>query len=314
MALIVAAVVAVLATPVAAWVAVRTGVIDNPGPLKVQTRPVAYLGGLAVFAGMLGPLAWVEPVLLVPLGLALVLGLADDVADMSPRIRLVGEVAVGVAAAIALPGTTSALGIAATVVTVVALLNAVNLLDGLDGLASSVATFGALGFSAVLAGDARVAALTLAGALMGFLVWNRPPARIYLGDAGSYLVGTGLALLLALTATAGDRADTAGALLFVAVPVADTTVAIVRRRRAGRPLFQGDRGHVYDQLVDRGWSSERSAVACAAAQAGFVVLGLIASTLADATAVALVALVIAVVGGAALWAFTPPSPTTTRTT
>src|SRR4029453_10608293 len=84
------------------------------------------------------------------------------------------------------------------------------------------------------------------------------PARIYLGDAGSYLVGTGLALLLALTATADEGvATTAGALLFVAVPVADTTIAIVRRRRAGRPLLEGDRGHIYDQLVDRGWSAER---------------------------------------------------------
>ena len=74
-------------------------------------------------------------------------------------------------------------------------------------------------------------------------------------------------------------ATTAGALLFVAVPVADTTIAIVRRRRAGRPLFQGDRGHVYDQLVDRGWSSQRSTLACAVAQAVFVALGLAASTL-----------------------------------
>ena len=97
-----------------------------------------------------------------------------------------------------------------------------------------------------------------AGALVGFLLWNRPPARIYLGDAGSYLVGTALAILLALTATEhGTEAPTAGALLFVAVPVADTTVAIVRRWRAGQPLRQGDRGHVYDQLVDRGWTTGR---------------------------------------------------------
>jgi UDP-GlcNAc:undecaprenyl-phosphate/decaprenyl-phosphate GlcNAc-1-phosphate transferase len=314
MALIVAIVVTVLVAPIAARVAVGAGIVDRPGPLKVQQRPVPYLGGLAVFAGLAGPVAWAQPALLVPLGLALLLGLADDVADVSPRVRLAGEVAIGAAAAVALPGRPSLVDAATTVLVVVALLNAVNLLDGLDGLATSVAALGALGFSAVLVGDPRLTAMALAGALLGFLVWNRPPARIYLGDAGSYLVGTGLALLLALTAT-GDRgvATTAGALLFVAVPVADTTVAIVRRRRAGRPLFQGDRGHIYDQLVDRGWSSGRSTLACAAAQAGFVALGLAASGLAAGPAVGLVTIVIAVVGTGALWTFTAPSRTA-RTT
>ncbi|HZA76185.1 MAG TPA: MraY family glycosyltransferase [Acidimicrobiales bacterium] len=315
MALIVAAALVVLTTPVAARVAVRIGVIDRPGPLKVQTRPVPYLGGVAVFAGLAGPVAWAEPALLVPLGLALVLGLADDVADVPARLRLAGEVVIGATAAVALPGTISPAGAAATVIATVALLNAVNLLDGLDGLATSVAALGALGFSVVLDGDARSTAMALAGALLGFLVWNRPPARIYLGDAGSYLVGTALALLLALTATTDEgAATTAGALLFVAVPVADTTIAIVRRLRAGRPLFQGDRGHVYDQLVDLGWSSQGSALACAGAQGAFVALGLVASTLAAGPGVTLVAVVIASVGAAALWAFTAPSPRTTRTT
>jgi len=315
MALIVALVVTVVATPIAARLAVHVGVVDRPGPLKVQQRPVPYLGGVAVFAGLAGPVAWAQPTLLVPLGLALLLGLADDAADVSPRLRLVGEGAIGVAAAVAVPGNLSPAGAVAAVLMVVALLNAVNLLDGLDGLATSVAALGALGFSVTLNGDARVTAMALAGALLGFLVWNRPPARIYLGDAGSYLVGTGLALLLVLTFVADDGVATpAGALLFVAVPVADTTIAIVRRRRAGRPLFQGDRGHVYDQLVDMGWSSERSTLACAVTQAVFVGLGLAASAMAVGPAVALVAVVIVIVGGGALWAFTAPSARTTRTT
>jgi UDP-GlcNAc:undecaprenyl-phosphate GlcNAc-1-phosphate transferase len=314
-ALIIGAVVTLLATPLAARLARRMGVVDRPGPLKVQQLPVPYLGGVAVFAGLAGPVAWAQPALLVPLGLALLLGLADDVADVSPPVRLAGEIAIGVTAAITMPGRMSVAGGVATTLVVVALLNAVNLLDGLDGLATSVTALGALGFSVVLDGDARVTAMALAGALLGFLAWNRPPARIYLGDAGSYLVGTGLALLLVLTATSDEgTATTAGALLFVAVPVADTTIAIVRRRRAGRPLFQGDRGHVYDQLVDRGWSSQMSTLACAASQAGFLALGLAASALPNGAGVALVAVVVAVVGATALWAFTAPSPRTTRMT
>ena len=315
MALIIGFAVCVVVTPVAARVALATGVVDRPGPLKVHTRPVPYLGGIAVFVGLAGPVAWAHSVLLAPMGLALLLGLADDVADVPPRLRLAGEAVIGASAAIALRDDLSLAGAVGTVVVVVVLLNAVNLLDGLDGLATSVAAAGALGFAVALEGDARVTATALAGALLGFLVWNRPPARIYLGDAGSYLVGTGLALLLVLAFVADDGvATSAGALLFVAVPVADTTIAIVRRRRAGRPLFQGDRGHVYDQLVDMGWSSERSTLACAVTQAVFVGLGLAASAMAVGPAVALVAVVIVIVGGGALWAFTAPSARTTRTT
>ena len=132
--------------------------------------------------------------------------------------------------------------------------------------------------------------------------------------AGALLL-VGLALLLALAFLTEDGVATpAGALLFVGVPIADTTIAIVRRRRAGRPLLQGDRGHVYDQLVDMGWSVPRATLSCIAAQAALVVLGLAASTQADVPGAALVASVVVVVGSAALATFTAPSERTTRTT
>lgn len=309
MALIVAAVVTAALTPLAARVAVATGVVDRPGALKVHERAVAYLGGVAVFAGLVVPVAVEAAALLVPLGAALLLGLADDVGDLAPRSRLAGEVVIGVAAAASLPGSLSPVGATATVVVVVALVNAVNLLDGLDGLASSVAALGAVGFAAVLVGGQRSIALAVVGALVGFLVWNRPPARIYLGDAGSYLVGTALALLLAMAAShPADVATRAGVLLFVGVPVGDTTVALVRRWRAGRPLLQGDRAHVYDQLVDRGWRAPRATVACAATQAVLVAIGIAASGLEGGPAVAVVALVVAATGATLLWAFTSPAP------
>jgi UDP-GlcNAc:undecaprenyl-phosphate GlcNAc-1-phosphate transferase len=311
-ALIVAAAITAVLTPVAARLAIALGVVDRPGALKVHQRPVAYLGGVAVFAGLVGPVAVEQTGLLAPLGLALLLGLADDVLDLPARVRLAGELGIGLAAAATLPGPTSAAGSVALVVAVVALLNAVNLLDGLDGLASSVAALGGLGFAVVLDGAHRAPALALTGALVGFLFWNRPPARIYLGDAGSYLVGTALALLLGLTVVSHDTwAPAAGALLFVGVPIADTTVAVVRRQRAGRPLLQGDRGHVYDQLVDRGWSPGRATLACGTAQAALVALGLVASGLAEGTALALVATVVAGVGVVMLWTFTSPASWTT---
>lgn len=305
MALIAAGLVVLAITPVVRRLATSLGVVDHPDVLKVHDRPVAYLGGLAVLVGLAGPLAASRSGLFLPLGLALLLGIADDVADLPPMVRLAGEACVGASAVAVLPTSPSLMGGFATVVAVVAVLNAVNLLDGLDGLASSVSAISALGFAALLESPDRSVALALAGALAGFLVWNRPPASIYLGDGGSYLVGTLLALLLCLT-VANDRdvASSASALLFLAVPVADTTVAIVRRKRAGRPLLMGDRGHIYDQLVDRGWSPSTATLACIAAQAILVAVGLATSTLAGPSAVAVVLAVVLLVGGMSLWTFT----------
>jgi UDP-GlcNAc:undecaprenyl-phosphate GlcNAc-1-phosphate transferase len=306
-ALIVALVVTALVTPLAARAAVRLGVVDRPGPLKVQEHPVPYLGGVAVFAGLAGPLLLARPALLAPLALALLLGLADDLSDLSARVRLPCEVLIGAVAALALPAD-GPFGALATVVAVVALINAVNLLDGLDGLASGVGAVSAVGFAVVLDGDARVLALALAGALGGLLLWNRPPARIYLGDGGSYLVGTTLALLLASTWRSGQPvAVAAGALLFVAVPLTDTSVAIVRRFRARRPLLQGDRGHVYDQLVDRSWAPGIVTVACIAAAALLVAGGIGVTALPGGPALVASAVAVVLIGGSALWVFTSPT-------
>jgi UDP-GlcNAc:undecaprenyl-phosphate GlcNAc-1-phosphate transferase len=194
-----------------------------------------------------------------------------------------------------------------TIAFVVVLLNAVNLLDGLDGLAAGVATVSALGFAGLLGGDARVLALALTGALAGFLLWNRPPARIYLGDSGSYLVGTALAMLLAASFTDGQGAATSsGALLLVGVPVADMTVAVVRRQRARRPLFEGDRGHVYDQLVDRGWRVPAVVGAAVLAQAALVIAGLGVAEMSTGAAITATAVVVVGVGAFVLVVFTAP--------
>jgi UDP-GlcNAc:undecaprenyl-phosphate/decaprenyl-phosphate GlcNAc-1-phosphate transferase len=305
-ALIVALVVAVVVAPLAAHLARRIGLVDRPGPRKVQTEPVPYLGGLAVYAALAGPVAVARPVLLVPLSLSLVLGLADDIAAPPPRLRLGIEVGIGAITAVALPAGDFAGGLF-TVVVVVGLLNAVNLLDGLDGLAAAVCTVSALGFALVLEGNFRVPALALAGSLVGFLVWNRPPARIYLGDAGSYLIGNVLAILLAASFTQGESFGVAaGALLFLAVPVADIVVAIVRRYRAGRSLFYGDRGHMYDQLVDRGWGSVATVAACTCTQAVLVAIGIAIGSLPVGVAVGITAAVIGIVGTVSFVAFTAP--------
>jgi UDP-GlcNAc:undecaprenyl-phosphate GlcNAc-1-phosphate transferase len=267
---------AIVLTPVARAVAFRTGIVDRPGDLKTQRVPVAYLGGVAVFlAALAGPLLAGEPLVLVPAGLALTLGLADDLRPLPVTGRVLVEVAIAVTAALVVPGP--ALAQVATAFLVLGLLNAVNLLDGQDGLAAGVGVVMAAGI-AVLGGAATPIALGLAGALAGFLVFNRPPARIYLGDAGAYFVGTTVALLPALTHDASTTWSIWWAVpLLVGLPVADTAIAILRRLRARRPLLLGDRSHVYDQLVDRGLSVGRSTLVGVGVQVVLTAIGLAAT-------------------------------------
>ena len=306
MVVIVAVAVAVAVTPAAAALARRTGLLDHPGPLKVQTRPVPYLGGLAVLVAAAVGLAVGRPAWVAPLALALVLGTLDDARALPPRVRLMGEVVVGIVAGVLVPtGIAQPWAALGTTAAVVVLINAVNLIDGLDALAAGVSLVSAVGFALALDGDDRTVALAFAGALAGFLVYNRPPARIYLGDGGSYLLGTTLAVLL-VSAWRPERelALSVGVLLFVAFPVAEVLFAVVRRTRAHAPLFTGDRGHLYDQLAQRGWPATLTSLFCAGLQAVLVALGLLAVHAERfASFVIVITTTLALVGGAAAGGF-----------
>jgi UDP-GlcNAc:undecaprenyl-phosphate GlcNAc-1-phosphate transferase len=263
MVAVVALAAALLVTPLAMVAARATGTVDRPGELKPHAAPVPYLGGLGVFAGLAVGVLDVRPSVIVPLTAALVLGVADDRLDLPATVRLVGEVAIGVAVVATCPVHLAGAVAAVVIVPVtVLLINGVNLLDGLDLLAGGVTGVGAVGFALILHEPGRRMAVALAAALVGFLVFNRPPARIYLGDGGSYLLGTALAVLLALSwAPHRNGAVGTAALALVAVPVAEVACAVIRRRRSGRSLLAGDRGHPYDRLVARGWPPLRVSLA-----------------------------------------------------
>jgi UDP-N-acetylmuramyl pentapeptide phosphotransferase/UDP-N-acetylglucosamine-1-phosphate transferase len=302
-ALITGFAVAVVLSPIVAWSATRLGHVDRPGPLKVQRQAVPY-AGVAVLIATALPVATSQVSLLVPLFLAFILGLADDIRDLSISRRLAAEAVIGVVVAWSV-APHDVWHVGAIVLAELLLVNSVNLLDGLDGLTASVASAGAVGFYVVLGGAASTLALSLVGALGGFLVWNRSPARVYLGDAGSYLIGTALAVMFA-GATQEGWSVVSGAVLFVGVPVGDTVVAVVRRLRARRPVMKGDRGHVYDQLVDRGWSVTTSVAACTAVQVVLTAVGVVVASLAPAMAVTLASGTVACVAIAAFVAFTSP--------
>ena len=248
--------VTVVATPAVIVLARRTGIVDRPGALKPQAVAVPYLGGLAVWAGTMVGVVAGRPAVGIPLTGALVLGVADDRLDLAPLVRLVGEAAIGVAVALTVPvHLPTGLAVPLIAAVSVLLINGVNLIDGLDLLAGGVAGVAAVGFAVALHGAGRQVAVALGASSLGFLVFNRPPARVYLGDGGSYLLGTGLAVLLAFSWAPGVPAAVGVAtLVLVALPAAELAFAVARRLRGRQAITSGDRGHPYDRLVARGWS------------------------------------------------------------
>jgi len=279
-------VVAIATTPFLMVLARRTGVVDKPGPLKPQSAAVPYLGGVAVMLALIVGVAVGRPVLAVPLAMAVALGVGDDVADLPPWIRLAGQAAVGAVIGAVVPSRFGApAAIAIAIVVTVTLVNGVNFLDGIDALVCAVVGAGAAAFALLYGGTGRDLAVGVACALLGFACYNRPPARIYLGDAGSYLLGAALAILLLCASTRGVRSATGVvSLLLVAIPVAELVFAVVRRARGRQALVSGDRGHTYDRMVARG---TRVGVVDLAFLAAQLVLGGIALTVSDSHSVTL---------------------------
>ena len=243
-----------VATPLAMALARRTGILDHPGPLKPHAAPVPYLGGVAVFVGAMPGVVIGRPVVLAPLAMALALGVADDVSHLPPWFRLAGATVIGVVVVAVVPThLASALGALLVVAVTVLLINGVNLLDGLDALAAGVTAAACGAFALLLHGATRDMAVAFAFSLVGFLAYNRPPARVYLGDGGAYLLGTALAVMVARAWAPGVRYPVGVAsLLLVALPSAEVAFTVVRRLRGRRALAEGDRGHSYDRLVARG--------------------------------------------------------------
>lgn len=297
---IVAAVVTLLATPLVMVLARRAGVLDRPGPLKPHAAPVPYLGGLAIFCGVAVALVGTpRPAVLVPLAGALALGLLDDITSLPVLPRFLAEAGIGAGVAWSV-GLELSLASAVVVVATVVLVNAVNFVDGIDALAAGACLVTFLGFAVVLdVGRAPVAA-AFAGAAAGFLVFNRPPARIYLGDAGSYLLGTSLALLAAAHVVdghatwAGAGPDLAVTIALVGYPIVEVVSTVARRLIGRLPLFAGDRDHVYDRMVRRGFSPGSTVALLLGAQSVVVASAVAADALAELVAgVAVVSLVAA---------------------
>jgi UDP-GlcNAc:undecaprenyl-phosphate GlcNAc-1-phosphate transferase len=245
-------------------------------PLKIHGTPTPFVGGLGIILGCTVALAVFSAVTLaadVPFVLATACGVAalgfrDDVAATSPIARLAVEGVAGLCLAAGGLGlglfqaagshVAAALGIVVLgAFYVVGGVNAVNMQDGIDGLAGGMVLISCAGYAwlGIATGrDAMVAvALALGGALVGFLVYNLPPASVFMGDNGSYFLGfLSASLALILTVEGGTTRHVIGGVLMVGVPVFDGALAVGRRLSRGVSPFRGDRSHFYDYLAMRG--------------------------------------------------------------
>lgn len=278
-----------LATPLVRTAAVRLGFVDKPGGRKTQERPIALGGGVAVFVGAIAALAIAflfadialeatffdaDARLLSGLALAagatLALGVYDDATNLRGLYKLAGQLLIaGMLVYLGLRmdhfelfGNEITLGWLAvpfSMFWLVGSTNAINLLDGIDGLASGVGLVLCLTLASINAlfghFPEAVVMLALAGSLLGFLRYNFAPASIYLGDAGSMLIGLVIGAIAMQT-----HAKTPAFVAMVvplavwAVPILDSGAAIVRRRLTGRSIFAPDRGHLHHSLLTRGWT------------------------------------------------------------
>jgi UDP-GlcNAc:undecaprenyl-phosphate GlcNAc-1-phosphate transferase len=280
----VAAVVTLVMTPLTGRLAVRVGAIDLPRDRDLHDAPVPSLGGLAILAGVL-----VSALIFLPIDgetrgilggaiLVTAVGGLDDLYELPPLVKLVGQAAaaaIPVAAGVRVESFTLPFvglvdlgatgGGILTGLGMVAVMNVVNFTDGVDGLAAGVCTISGVTFAVIALSldrdDAGVLAALTAGAALGFLWHNFHPASVFMGDAGSNLLG----LLLACIAVQGVLKTAAVvALVFplvvLAVPILDTAFVVAKRFKYRRPAWQADTEHFHHRMARIGFSQRQTVI------------------------------------------------------
>lgn len=275
-------------TPLMRKVALATDVVDNPNAAhKSHKKAVPYLGGVAIIIGIISisystslvsnftsTTFWLATSVLGPaLALGLI-GLWDDINSLSPLPRFIAQSIAGVFTASVLvitnnvgnPTGSNIFDAVITIFWVVGICNSINFFDNLDGGAAGTVAISsaALAFLALTGDQFLIAALATVttGATLGFLVWNKSPAKIYMGDAGALFLGT---LLATLTIRLEPNTNTQiGSYLtpifLLAIPILDTSVAVISRIRRHISPFQGGQDHLSHRLIRSGLSRKQAAI------------------------------------------------------
>jgi UDP-GlcNAc:undecaprenyl-phosphate GlcNAc-1-phosphate transferase len=274
-------------TPVMRRIAIATDVVDRPNSShKSHKKPVPYLGGVAIIIGVVTvsysaslfsefttSTFWLATSVLGPALLLGLIGLWDDIKNLPPLPRFIAQTFAGVFTASILiitdnignPTGSSIFDSIITVFWIVGICNSINFFDNLDGGAAGTVAISSivLAYLALSGDQYLIAALSTvtAGATLGFLVWNKSPAKIYMGDAGALFLGV---LLATLTVRFQPNAQTqVGSYLIpiflLAMPILDTTVAVISRIKRGLSPFQGGQDHLSHRLIRAGYSRRSAA-------------------------------------------------------
>ena len=277
-----------LLTPLMRKIALAQGVLDRPNSAhKSHKNSVPYLGGVAIIIGVVvvSYIAlisnkftwsnfWLATSVLGPAVVMGLVGLWDDIKSLNPLPRFIGQSIAGLVVAFILilndnignPTGITVLDAAITVLWIVGICNSINFFDNLDGGAAGTVAITAISLTylAITGDQYFIAALSIvvAGSTLGFLIWNRAPARIYMGDAGALFLGLLIATLTVRFKPSTDSSISSFAIpvLLLAIPILDTTVAVFSRLRRKVSPFQGGKDHLSHRLVRAGLSRRLSAI------------------------------------------------------
>lgn len=286
LAFLVAFLAAFSATPLAVKIAYKIGAVDVPKDgRRMHKKPIPRLGGIAIVFGFMVSvvcfckLSYEFIGIIIGAMIIVVLGVLDDRKPIPAMIKFVVQICAAIIPVLfgvkieifTNPNLFSAseywvlggLSVPITILWIVGLTNAVNLIDGLDGLAAGVASISSLCLLviALMVSETNIAVFTacLAGACFGFLPYNFNPAKIFMGDSGSTFLGFILACISIEGLFKGYAVISfAVPLLIVALPLFDTSAAILRRIKNKQPIMQPDRGHLHHKLIDMGFSQKQA--------------------------------------------------------
>ena len=276
-------------TPLMRRIALKTNFVDRPNAAhKSHDEPIPYLGGIAIILGVLlityGALLtqenmkgniWTATSLFGPALILGIVGLIDDRRALPPLPRFIAQSAAGIFTAVLIlatdtvgnPSGNSLLDAFITIVWIVGISNSINFFDNLDGGAAGAVAATSFGLFLITYNNSQflisASAITLFAAMLGFLIWNKSPAKIYMGDAGALFLGTVIAVLtIRLDPTVESKAISFSIpLLLLAVPILDTSVAVLSRIRRKKSIFEGGHDHLSHRLMRKGFTKRQSAYA-----------------------------------------------------
>ncbi|UCZ52711.1 undecaprenyl/decaprenyl-phosphate alpha-N-acetylglucosaminyl 1-phosphate transferase [Bacillus shivajii] len=280
-AIIMTLILSLTITPLIIKVALKLGAVDQPSSRKVHQKAMPRLGGLAIFLSFVAGISFIHPYdpfhysIIVGATIIIAIGILDDFIELSAKMKVVGQLVAALTVVaygglkiefVNLPfGGVWEFGIFSIPITIfwiLTLTNAINLIDGLDGLAGGVSAIGLVSLSvmAFMMGNeyVMIVSLILLFSVLGFLVFNFYPAKIFMGDTGALFLGYMFAVLSILGFKNVTVISFIIPILILGLPLSDTIFAIIRRVKNKTPFYVPDRSHIHHCFLDLGFSHRQT--------------------------------------------------------